>query len=147
MTNIIGLLDIQMPSNWVDMIIWYGLLVVCLVIFIFSVRRKRGMQRNDILQDRIQSFEEIKASMIGDKALSKRKIYMTIIHLNSIEEYANHTYEESQFVIYNEVALCCKGILEDVKNLNLKKWKEEDSLREEIGKKCDDAINFLKQAL
>lgn len=140
---------VQLPENWVQMIIWYSILLVCLLVFAFSMKRKRSGKSNQELQERIDIIENFEADIVKEKAISRKDIYAAIFQLTIIRDYCKQTFESSQFTVYEEAGICLDNALFKLKDVELKKWNNEKiaKLREEISVELDKSGNFLRQAL
>lgn len=147
--SISNALAIQVPSNWVEMIIWYSILVLCLIAFIFVMKRRKNRKRNVELNDRIEILSKFKSGMMQEKAITRRNLYANIFQLNAIKDYCKQTYETSQFEVYNETASIIESILDGIKHLDLKNWKAEKNieLRTQMSEQSESAISYLQQAL
>ena len=148
--NSVSLLSaIQVPENWVQMSIWYSVLLVCLLVFAFSMKRKRSGKSNQELQERIETLEEFEAGIVKEKAISRKELYSAIFQITIIRDYCKQTFESSQFTVYEEAGICLDNALFKIKDVELKKWNNEKTakIREEISVELDKAGNFLRQAL
>ena len=152
MLNIISnafLCEIVIPDNWVQMIVWYSILVICLVFYIISTKKKRDSSRDTNVKGYIERINEVKACIESDKVPSRKVVYNLVFQLNLLIDNLKETYENSSFVVYSEALDKVKEILKCFKELDRKKWKEEETvkLKDEIRENCDIAISVLEQAL
>lgn len=143
------LLDIIVPNNYIQMIIWYTLLVVCTVLYIVFRIKKKGKKRSTLLQEKIDVIEDFKEQMMRDNAPSKKDLYSALFTLNSISDYCKETFESSQFMVYDETSKQLDKAMDLVKKIDVKKWKEDECNKEKtlIVECLDSAIVYLSQAL
>lgn len=143
------LLDIVMPDNIWQMVVWYLLLVVCTILYLVVIHKKRSKKRNELLQEKINAIEEIKEQMMRDKSPNKKDLYSATFTLASISEYCKQTFEVSQFVVYDEAGKNLDKAGDLVKKLDVKKWKDDKTNHDKtlIVELLDNAVQYLSQAL
>ncbi len=143
------LLDIVMPDNIWQMVVWYLLLVVCTILYLVVRHKKRSKKRNELLQEKINAIEEIKEQMMRDKSPNKKDLYSATFTLASIAEYCKQTFEVSQFVVYDEAGKNLDKAGDLVKKLDVKKWKDDKTNHDKtlIVELLDNAVQYLSQAL
>ena len=143
------LLDIVMPDNIWQMVVWYLLLVVCTILYLVERHKKRSKKRNELLQEKINAIEEIKEQMMRDKSPNKKDLYSATFTLASIAEYCKQTFEVSQFVVYDEAGKNLDKAVDLVKKLYVKKWKDDKTnhYKTLIVELLDNAVQYLSQAL
>ena len=143
------MLEILVPDNIWQMLVWYSLLVACVIITIVVQSKKRKSKRTTVLQGKIDALEEFALQIGHEKPMKKKELYAGLFTLNAIEDFCKQTFEESQFIVYDEAGKLLTSAMTDVRNLDLKKWKEDEQLNErnQIVEKCEKAIEYLSQAL
>jgi hypothetical protein len=150
MTNFIFLLeDIVIPENYIQMIVWYLIAIVCIVIFVIVSKRKKSQTRGDVLQEKIDIVKDLRIKILGNKPMSNKQLYTFVFQMNAIRDFCKETFTISQFVVYDEAYKRTDFIFDNLKHISKKNWKNEEilKLRTKISQKCEEVEKFLTEAL
>ena len=143
------LLDVVVPDNIWQMVIWYSLLIVLVVLYVIFRKKRKGQKRASLLQEKINTIEDFKAQLMNNKAMGKKDLYSQMFSIGAVSEYCKQTFETSQFVVYDEASKNLDKAQDLAKSLDLKKWNDDKTNNDKttIVEYLENAINNLNQAL